>query len=84
MAKRKNKSTIEAREKSKFSYYSYTYIDSWVLVETVLLSLLDSIGAIVTEDITSGSERLTELLLKITESGFWSKYNKGMFSIFLK
>lgn len=68
MAKRKNKSTIEAREKSKFSYYSYTYIDSWVLVETVLLSLLDSIGAIVTEDITSGSERLTELLLKITES----------------
>ena len=37
-------------------------------MDTVLLSLLDSIGAIVTEHITSESVRLTELLFKIGTS----------------
>jgi hypothetical protein len=38
------------------------------VVETALLSLLDSIAAIVTEDITSGSEKLAGLLSKIGEA----------------
>jgi hypothetical protein len=37
-------------------------------VETVILSLLDKISAIDTEDITSESEKLSELLSEITES----------------
>jgi hypothetical protein len=37
-------------------------------VDNVLLSLLDSIGAIVPEDITSESVKWTELLFKIGDS----------------
>lgn len=38
------------------------------LVETVIIGLLDEIGAITTEDIRSGSELLTQLFSKISES----------------
>ena len=37
-------------------------------METVILGLLEIIGAITTEDITSGSERLAGLFSKITDS----------------
>ena len=79
MAKRKNKTTLDDRAQSLFFFFlvfRYIFITLWV-AELAIIGFLDEISAIDTEDITSVSKKLTDLLSKINDST-----GKAMTSIF--
>ena len=80
MAKRKNKTTLADRARSLFFFflvYIYIFINLWV-AESAILGFLDEISAIDTEDITSVSKKLTDLLSKINDLT-----GKAMTSVFI-